>query len=95
MTQNEAACVSLTVPTRYLLLPLASIQALVVSVVVVVVDKSSDLTFQVAGQVVVFQLHSVLRGQMPSLNLALGLRVMWYTTNMIHALFIEIVGQKS
>ena len=47
-------------------------EALVVPVVVVVIDESGDLAFQVAGQEVVFQQDAVLHGLVPSFDLALG-----------------------
>jgi hypothetical protein len=68
-------------------------QALVVAVVVVVIDEGADLAFESAGQEVVLQQNAVLHGLMPALDLALGLRVMWRTTDVIHALVLEILGQ--
>ncbi len=59
-------------------------QALVVAVVVVVIAEGIDLTFQVTGQEVVFQEDAVLHGLVPALDLALGLRMMRCTTDMIH-----------
>ena len=41
------------------------VQALVVSFVVVVIDKGPDLEFEITGQVIVFQKHPVLHGLMP------------------------------
>ncbi len=49
-------------------------EALVVSMVVVMLDEGVDLPFQVAGQEVVFEEHSVFHGLMPAFDLALGLR---------------------
>ena len=46
--------------------------ALVISAVVVVVDESRNLSFQIAGQKVVFQQDAVLEGLMPALDFALG-----------------------
>jgi len=68
-------------------------QTLVVSLIVVVVDERVDLALQIAGQIIVFQKNSVFHGLVPSLDFALGLRVVWRTAYVIHALFIEIVGQ--
>jgi len=67
------------------------VQALVVTMVVVVVDESADLAFQIAGQEVVFQENPVFHGLMPPFDLALGLGVMWRTTNVIHAFVLKIV----
>jgi len=69
------------------------VQALVVTMVVVVIDEGTDLVFQVPGQEVVFQQHAVLHGLVPALDLALGLRVMRGATDVIDALVLEIVGQ--
>ena len=41
------------------------VEALVISLVVVVLDEGPDLTFKIAGQVVVFQQNPVLHGLMP------------------------------
>ena len=43
-----------------------------VSLVVVVIDKPTDLALQITGQEVVFQEDAVLQGLMPSLDLSLG-----------------------
>ena len=51
------------------------LQALVVAPVVVVVDEGADPLSKIARQVVVFQQDAVLRGLVPALDLALGLRV--------------------
>ena len=51
------------------------VQALVVTLVVVVLDERLDLDLKVAGQEVVFQQDAVLQGLVPALDLALGLRV--------------------
>ena len=69
------------------------VQALVVAMVVVVIDESADQAFQVAGQEVVFQEYPVLHRLVPAFDLALGLRMVRRTADVIHALFIEIVGQ--
>ena len=68
-------------------------QALVGSMVVVVIDEGADLPFKVAGQEIVFQENPVLHRLVPAFDLALGLRMVRCTANVIHALFIEIVGQ--
>jgi hypothetical protein len=48
-------------------------QALVVTLVIVVLDEGLDLGFEVAGQEVILQQDAVLQGLMPALDLALGL----------------------
>ena len=50
-------------------------EALVVAVVVIVIDESTDLAFEVTGQVIVFQQDAVFQGLVPTLDLALGLPV--------------------
>ena len=67
------------------------VQALVVTMVVVMVDESADLPFQIAGQEVVLQENPVFHGLMPPFDLALGLGVVWRTTNVIHAFVLKIV----
>jgi len=57
------------------------IQALVVSLVVVIVDERADLAFKIAGQVIVFQQNPVLHCLVPAFDLALGLRVEWCATD--------------
>ena len=52
-------------------------EALVVSVVVVMIDEVADGLFERSWQVVVFQQDAVLQGLVPSLDLALCLRVVW------------------
>ena len=49
------------------------VDTLVVSTVVVVVDESRNLRFEVAGQEVIFQQDAVFEGLMPALDFALGL----------------------
>ena len=51
------------------------VDALVVSVVIVVVDEGRDLGFEIAGQEVIFQQDAVLEGLMPALDLSL--RIGW------------------
>jgi hypothetical protein len=58
----------------------------VVAPVVVVIDEGIDLRFEVTGQEVVFQQDAVLQGLVPSLDLALGLGVVWRAADMVHAL---------
>ena len=62
------------------------LQALVVAPVIVMIDEGVDLQPEITGQVVVFQQDAVLQGLMPALDLALGLRVIWRTSNMVHLL---------
>lgn len=65
------------------------LQALMISAMVVVADEPADLAFEVTGQEVVFEQDAVLQGLVPSLDLALGLGVVGYTTNMVHAPVVQ------
>lgn len=48
-------------------------QALVVALVVVVIDEGPDPTFEIAGQVIVFQQNTVLHGLVPAFDFTLRL----------------------
>ena len=48
------------------------VQALVVTMVVVVIDEGFDLPLQITWQGIVLQKNTVLHGLVPALNLALG-----------------------
>ncbi len=61
-------------------------EAFVMALVVIVLDEGPDLVFEVTGQVVVFQQHTVLQRLMPAFDLSLGLRMERSATNMVHAL---------
>ena len=58
--------------------------ALMVTLVVVMIDEGADLVFEIARQVVVLQQDPVLQGLMPTLDLALDLRVIGCATDMAH-----------
>ena len=64
-------------------------QALMVTLVVVVLDEAPDLRFEIARQVIILQQYSVLERLMPTLDLALGLGMIGRATGMIHALLVE------
>ena len=64
-------------------------EALVVAVVVIMVDESADLAFKVSGQIIVFQKHAVFQRLMPTLDLALGLRMIGGSTDMLHTVVFE------
>lgn len=69
------------------------LQALVIAPVVVMIDKGIDLMPEITGQVVVFQQDAVLQSLVPSLDLALSLRVIRSASNMIHLPVLQPVGQ--
>eukprot|EP01042_Synura_sphagnicola_P003829 gene3829-4791_t len=58
------------------------VQALVIAPVVVVLDKCGDLSFKVAGQVIVLQQNAVLERLVPALDLSLGLWVVGRAADM-------------
>ena len=64
-------------------------EALVVAVVVIMVDESADLAFKVSGQIIVFQKNAVFQRLMPTLDLALGLRMIGGSTDMLHTVVFE------
>ena len=68
-------------------------EALMVSVVVVVIDEVADRLLERPGQVVVLKQDAVLQGLVPALDLALGLRMVRGPSDMIHALFLEPPGE--
>ena len=51
------------------------VQAFVVAVLVIVQHERIDLSFEVAGKVIVLEQDAVLERLMPALDLALGLRM--------------------
>ena len=51
--------------------------------------EGGDLAFEIAGQVIVLKQDAVLEGLMPALDLALGLRVIRGTADMLHLLAIQ------
>ena len=67
--------------------------ALVVVAVIVTLDERLDLAFEITGQEVVFQEDAVLKGLVPALDLALGLRVERRAAHMAHALGFNVIGQ--
>ena len=67
--------------------------AFVVAVVVVALDERADGGLEVARQIVVLQQNAALQGLMPALDFALGLRMVWCTADVIHALTLEPDGK--
>ena len=64
-----------------------------VPLVVVVINEATDASFQLPGQVVVFKQDLVFQGTVPTLDLALGLRVIRTTASMFHILVRKILRQ--
>jgi len=65
------------------------LQALVVSAVIVVLDEVTDVSFEIAWQVVVFQQDAVLQGLVSALDFALGLRMVRCSPDVPHAVVVE------
>ena len=60
-----------------------------VPLMIVVFDEGFDLGFEIARQEVVFEQDAVLQGLMPSLDLALSLRMIRRTARMLHAFVLQ------
>ncbi len=66
-------------------------ETLVVAVIVIVIDESAYLAFEVSGQVIIFQQDAVFQGLVPPLDLALGLGMIGSSTDMLHSVVFEPV----
>ena len=64
-----------------------------VTLVVVVIDESADLSFKITRQKVVFQQNAVLQCLMLTLNIALSLRMIWRAARVLHAPIFQPFGQ--
>ena len=60
---------------------------------IVVVDGLADGLFQCASQKTVFQHYTVLYHLVPSLDLALFLGMIWRTTDLVHVIGMQPLGQ--
>ena len=69
------------------------VQALMISLVVIMFDERLDLVLQVTRQEVVLQQDAVLEGLMPAFDLALCLRMERSATHMAHLLCFDIICQ--
>ena len=69
------------------------VQALVVTLVVVIFDEGADLAFKIIGQILVFQQHPVFHGLVPSLDFTLSLGMERRTAHMIHFVFLQPISQ--
>ncbi len=69
------------------------VQALVVTLVVVVLDEGLDLSLEITGQEVVFQQDAVFQGLVPALDLALCLGVTRGAAYMAHFPGLDVCGQ--
>ena len=69
------------------------VDALVIAPVVVVRDECIDLSFEIAGQIIVLEQDAVLERLMPALDFPLRHRMIRRTTGMSHVLPLEPFGQ--
>jgi len=69
------------------------IQALVVTLVIVMLDEGLDLSLEVAGQEVVFQQDAVFQGLVPAFDLALGLRMTRGAADVAHLPGFDVFRQ--
>ena len=65
------------------------VEALVVSAMIVMLDESRDLRFEVFLEEVVFQQDAVLQRLVPALDLALRLGVAESPVNLIDLVFVQ------
>ena len=65
------------------------VEALVVSPMIVMLDESRDLGFEVLLEEVVFQQDAVLQRLVPALDLALGLGVAGSPVNLVDLVFVQ------
>ena len=63
--------------------------ALVIAGMVVMSHEGRDLTFEIAGQVIVLEQDAVLERLMPALDLAVGLRVIRGTADVLYFLPVQ------
>ena len=68
-------------------------QALVISMMIVIIDERRDLSLEVTGQEVVLQKDAVLQCLMPAFDLALCLRMVGGTTDMAHVFVLQPISQ--
>ena len=62
-----------------------------VPAVIVVIHESPDVLFKVSGKIVVFEQDPVLQRLMPSLDLALGLRMIGSRQDMSDSFGFQVV----
>ena len=69
------------------------LQALIKAPMIAEFDEGIDLLPEIAGQVTVFPKNAALHGLVSTPDLALGLRMIWGTADMIHLLVFQPIGQ--
>ena len=68
-------------------------EALMVAAMIVVADEGCDCFLESTRQVIVFQQDAVLERLVSPLDLALGLRMIWCPSHVVHALIFEPIRQ--
>ena len=68
------------------------VEALVVSAMIVMLDESRDLGFEVLPEEVVFQQDAVLQRLVPAFDLALRLRMEGSAAHMAHPVCLDVFG---
>ena len=71
------------------------VEALVVSAMIVMLDESRDLRFEVFLKEVVFQQDAVLQRLVPALDLALRLGVAGSPVNLIDLVFVQPFAERA
>ena len=69
------------------------VEALVISGVIVPLDESGDLPFELSRQIVMLQQDAVLERLMPALDLALRLRMVRGSADVLHVLPVQPFGE--
>ena len=69
------------------------VDALVIADVIVVLDEGVDLPLEISGQIIVVEQDAVLQGLVPTLDLSLGLGMIWGAAYVLHVLVFEPLGQ--
>ena len=69
------------------------VQALMITLVVVMLDERLDLLLEIARQEVVFQEHAILQRLVPAFDLALGLRMERRAANMAHGVRFDVISK--
>ena len=68
-------------------------QAFMIALMIIVLDELTDRLLKGARQIVVFEQDAVLERLVPTLDLALRLRMIGGSSYMIHALILKPIGQ--
>ena len=69
------------------------VEALVISGVIISLDESGDLPFEISRQIVMLQQDAVLERLMPALDLALRLRMVRGSADVLHVFPLKPLGE--